>query len=73
MIPHGGKSMMWRTTFAFGAASFAALLAYMAFLLGSNAEHRLGLRVTAASVLTALALACAAKALREVRGERKGR
>lgn len=67
------RSMMWRTTYAFGAFSFGLMLAYVAFLLGGNAQYSVVFRIFAASPLLLGAIVCAIVALRELRGDKVSR
>lgn len=67
------RSMMWRTTYAFGALCFGLLLAYVGFLFGGDGSHGVAYRVFAASPLLLGAIACLISAAREVRGSSPGR
>jgi hypothetical protein len=67
------KSMMWRTTFVFGAVGLAMTLAYVGFLLTTSTEHGTAFRVLAGVTLTVGAFACLEKAIRELRGKTAAR
>jgi hypothetical protein len=64
------NTMMWRTTHAFGLFGFGAMLAYLAFLLGSDAGHGMGLRVIVAGPLLLAGCTCLVAAFRSRRRQR---
>ena len=63
------RSMMWRTTYGLGALGFGGMLAYMALLLGADAQHGVAFRISTAGALIAVALLCAISAVRELSRE----
>jgi hypothetical protein len=66
----GERSMMWRTTFAFGALGFGLMLLSIAFQLGSDAHHSAAVRIFGAGPLLLGACICAITAVRELRGDK---
>ena len=64
----GERSMMWRTTIAFGALCVGSMLAYLAFQLGIDAERGALVRAGAIPLLFG-AYVCAVTAARELRGD----
>lgn len=70
MSTMGERSMMWRTTYGFGALGFGSLLAYLAFLLGSDAQYGVAFRIFTASPLLLGALISVITAVRELRGDK---
>jgi hypothetical protein len=65
------RSMMWRTTYAFGAFGLALVLAYVGFLLAGAPAHSVALRLIGAGALSAGACACVVTALREMRAGKR--
>jgi len=70
MSTMGERSMMWRTTFAFGAFGFGLLLACIAFQLGGDAHRSAAVRIFGAGPLLIGACMCAIIAVRELRGDK---
>ena len=73
MSTMGERSMMWRTTYAFGAFGFGLMLAYVGFLLGGDPQYGVVFRIFAASPLLLGACVCAITAVRELRGDKLSR
>jgi hypothetical protein len=70
MSTMGERSMMWRTTFAFGALGFGLLLACIAFQVGGDAHHSPAVRIFGALPLLLGACMSAIIAVRELRGDK---
>jgi hypothetical protein len=63
----GERSLMWRTTHAFGAFVFALMLVYFGALLGNDAHRSIVFRILTAGPLLLGACLCLISALREMR------
>jgi hypothetical protein len=66
-------SMMWTTTYAVGAFFFGAVLAYLAFHVGTDPDHGLVLRVVLASALMGAGLTILVKVVRALTSGSMGR
>jgi hypothetical protein len=65
------RSRMSRTTSALGVLTLGLMLAYVAYLIGGDAEYGVVFRIFAASPLLLGSILCMLTAIREMRGEDK--